>query len=381
MKKDTYDIVICGSGAAGLLLALRLHQNPFFKDHSVLLVDAAIKNTNDRTWSFWEQQQGSLEEIVHHRWEHGLFKSQNFTQNLHLNPYAYKMIRGIDFYNHILPQLEANPQFDFLHAKVNSLENQDTRTAVHTDRGTFVAAQVFSSIYRPEWVAKQRKYPVLQQHFVGWIVETENPCFTPEQITFMDFDIPNSNATRFMYVLPFTPTKALLEDTFFSADLLPKAVYEKALTTYLEKIGAGSFSILEREQGSIPMTAYPFHKHNTPSLLHIGTAGGWTKASTGYTFQNTLEQTERLVAFLQTKKPLSTFYKHSKFAFYDLLFLDVLARHNARGSELFQLMFQKNSVQRIFKFLSNKTHFWEDLMIMRSFPIRWFVHALWKRFF
>ena len=105
MKKDTYDIVICGSGAAGLLLALLLHQNPFFKDYSVLLIDAAIQNTNDRTWCFWEKQQGPLEAIVHHRWEHGLFKSPSFTQDLYLNPYTYKMIRGIDFYNHILPQL------------------------------------------------------------------------------------------------------------------------------------------------------------------------------------------------------------------------------------------------------------------------------------
>lgn len=381
MKKDTYDIVICGSGAAGLLLALRLHQNPFFKDYSVLLIDAAIKNTNDRTWCFWEKQQGPLEAIVHHRWEHGLFKSPSFTQDLYLNPYTYKMIRGIDFYNHILPQLQANPQFDFLNTKVNSIETQDTQTAIHTNEGTVVGTQVFSSIYQPKWITKQQKYPLLQQHFVGWIVETENPCFTPEQLTFMDFDIPNSDATRFMYVLPFTTNKALLEDTFFSANLLPKATYEKALRAYLEKMGAGSFRILETEQGSIPMTAYPFHKHNTSSLLHIGTAGGWTKASTGYTFQNTLEQTERLVAFLQTKKPLNTFYKPSKFAFYDLLFLDVLARYNSRGSELFRLMFQKNSVQRIFKFLSNKTSFGEDLMIMRSFPIHWFVHALWKRLF
>ena len=64
-----------------------------------------------------------------------------------------------------------------------------------------------------------------------------------------------------------------------------------------------------------------------------------------------------------------------------MLFLDVLARYNERGSELFSLMFQKNPVQRIFKFLSNETGFWEDLLIMRSFPIRWFISAFLKRLF
>ena len=146
MKKDTYDIVICGSGAAGLLLALRLHQNPFFKDYSVLLIDAAFKNTNDRTWCFWEKQQGPLEAIVHHRWEHGLFKSPSFTQDLYLNPYTYKMIRGIDFYNHILPQLQANPQFDFLNTKINSIETQNTQTTIHTNEGT-VLGHKFSQVF------------------------------------------------------------------------------------------------------------------------------------------------------------------------------------------------------------------------------------------
>jgi lycopene beta-cyclase len=32
------------------------------------------------------------------------------------------------------------------------------------------------------------------------------------------------------------------------------------------------------------MTCYPLEK-NTQRVLNIGTAGGWTKASTGYTFK------------------------------------------------------------------------------------------------
>ena len=31
---------------------------------------------------------------------------------------------------------------------------------------------------------------------------------------------------RFMYVLPFSPRRALVEYTLFSADLLPEAAYE-----------------------------------------------------------------------------------------------------------------------------------------------------------
>ncbi len=110
MKKKEYDVVICGAGAAGLLFAYRLNQDPFFKNHSVLLIEAAQKKTNDRTWAFWEKQSGPLEEIVYHRWEQGLFNSKSHRQELHFQPYTYKMIRGIDFYNYIRPRLEKKPK-------------------------------------------------------------------------------------------------------------------------------------------------------------------------------------------------------------------------------------------------------------------------------
>ena len=34
------------------------------------------------------------------------------------------------------------------------------------------------------------------------------------------------------------------------------------------------------------MTGYNFSKHNNSTLLNIGTSGGWTKASTGFTFKS-----------------------------------------------------------------------------------------------
>ena len=379
MKRKNYDLIICGGGASGLLLALQILQDSFFEQYQILILDRDAKTTNDRTWCFWEKEAGPLEHLVQQRWSQATFQSTSLKRNLDLQPYTYKMIRGIDLYQYALPLLKDSVQFDWLEATVTHLDSDVDQTLVHTDQGTFMASRVFSSIYQPEWAAKQKQYPVLQQHFVGWVVETENNCFDPDQITFMDFDVPQTAATRFMYVLPFAPNKALLEDTFFSAKLLPQEQYEAAIHAYLQKMGAGTYTIVEKEKGSIPMTAYPFHQNNSPSLLHIGTAGGWTKASTGYTFQHTLHQTQRLVRFLKNNTQLHQFHRWDKFSFYDTLFLDVLTKYNANGADLFTMMFRKNPVQRIFRFLDNKTHFVEDLKIMRSFPVRWFLKALWKR--
>jgi lycopene beta-cyclase len=87
-----------------------------------------------------------------------------------------------------------------------------------------------------------------------------------------------------MYVLPTSPTEALLEYTLFSHDLLAKAEYETAIKEYIAQL---NYQLLHnrKEQGSIPMTCYPFWKKIHKKVLNIGTAGGWTKASTGYTFK------------------------------------------------------------------------------------------------
>ena len=129
------------------------------------------------------------------------------------------------------------------------------------------------------------------------------------------------------------------------------------------------------------MTCYRFDLKNSPKLLHIGTAGGWTKPSTGYTFQRINEKTKELVEFLKKGQPLSRFGKRDRFWFYDLLFIDVLAKDNANGADLFKRMFKKNSPEVIFRFLDEKSSLWQEFQIMRSFNVRQFVNSLWKRIF
>jgi lycopene beta-cyclase len=200
----------------------------------------------------------------------------------------------------------------------------------------------------------------------------------------MDFNIPQVQETRFIYVLPIDKHNALVEYTLFSENLLHFDDYETGIKDYLDSKGITEFEIEEKEQGNIPMTCFPFEKLNCRSLLHIGTAGGWTKASTGYTFMNTRRNIERLIPFLKTDAGLNTFTIKSRFRFYDLLFLDVLNRYNAHGSRLFTRMFKKNPPVRIFRFLDEKTNFIEELKVMASFSFTqkiWFLKALFKRIF
>ncbi len=379
-ENKRFDIIICGGGASGLLLANALCNDPSFNHYQIALIEKEQKSANDRTWCFWEEGKGQWDAVVSNSWEKALFKTEGFETKFDLSPYTYKMIRGIDFYASLHKTLKKNKQLHFFQEEIVSLSSNPHNCTVSTHGSNYTADRVFSSI-PIDHHTKQDRFPVLQQHFIGWFVKTEQPLFDPDTVVFMDFDLPQKNTTRFMYVLPFSEHEALVEYTLFSKDLLEKEEYEQAIEQYLTKKGGGNFSITNVEKGSIPMTAYDFNQHNTANLMHIGTAGGWTKASTGYTFQKSVRKVAQLVDFLKEDKPLDSFDQKTKFNFYDLLFLDVLAKHNDQGSRLFTQLFQKNPPKRIFAFLEDKSSLWQDVAIMRSFPVGRFVLALMKRLF
>jgi lycopene beta-cyclase len=377
MSKNHYNYIICGGGASGLLLAYRICNDPYFKDRSILLIEKDIKNTNDRTWCFWESGEGDLEELVYKSWDQGYFSADDFELDFSLQPFRYKMIRSLDFYKSMNNKLAKFDQLTQIKAKVNSIDENLVTTEVQSYHGDLV----FSSIYNPKSLTQQKKHPVLLQHFVGQVVQTQNPCFDPGRIEFMNFNVPQKGNTRFMYVLPLGSNKALLEYTLFSENALERIEYLDAIAAFLKELPTGGYEIIEEEEGKIPMTCYRFDLKNSPKILHIGTAGGWTKPSTGYTFQRINEKTKELVEFLKKGQPLSRFGKRDRFWFYDLLFIDVLAKDNAHGADLFKRMFKKNSPEVIFRFLDEKSSLWQEFQIMRSFNVRQFVNSLWKRIF
>ena len=76
----------------------------------------------------------------------------------------------------------------------------------------------------------------------------------------MDFSIEQNSNTRFMYVLPISPNKALFEYTLFSKNVLTKEEYEFELQKYLALKSITEYTIIEKEKGIIPMTSYRFWK-------------------------------------------------------------------------------------------------------------------------
>ncbi len=377
----TYDYIILGAGASGLLLAYRMSQDAFYDDKSILIIDKVKDKGNDRTWCFWEDGEGEWDMILTKTWPKIFFGGDAYSKTIDISPFNYKMIRSEAFYNSLWTQIHLKRNITFIEDTVVSFSELNEGVQVITKKGNYVCSKLFNSIPNPEAYESQKKYPVLQQHFVGWFVKTKEDLFDDSVATFMDFTVRQKGNTRFMYVLPIDKKTALFEYTLFSKELLEYADYENAIVNYLNKKNITDFEIIEKEKGSIPMTSFKFLKLNSKHILNIGTAGGWTKASTGYTFKNTSKKTKELVLFLKKENDLTKFHKNTKYWFYDLLFLDVLAHHNEEGSALFSSMFRKAETTAIFKFLDEESSLLEDLKLILSVPPKRFTQALFRRLF
>jgi len=385
-----FDYIFTGTGLAALMTVYKMVQSGKFTDKSILLLDENSKQTNDRTWCFWSENETIWNPVISKKWDFALFANENFRRNLELKPYQYNQIRGLDFYNFVFDELSKHQNITFLTEKVTDINELETHVFVGTEENRYTCDYLFNSIYTKAFALSQTKYPVLQQHFVGWFVKTNTEIFNPKQATFMDFSVEQRGNTRFMYVLPTSKTEALVEYTLFSEHLLSKEEYENEIQIYLRNLGADQYEIAEKEQGSIPMTCFPFWKKNTKRVLNIGTAGGWTKASTGYTFKNSDKKSTALVELLHPSTPLRKtseslnmkfFHKKSRFWFYDLLLLGILYRHNELGSRIFSSLFKKGNPKLIFKFLDEETSLIQDFQVILKCPKVPFIKALFRVIF
>ena len=375
------DFIILGGGASGLQLAYRLSNHTAFANASILILESNNHKGNDRTWCYWETGDGEWDDLLQNQWNKVQFKSRSVDKTIDLGNASYKMLRSKPYYDRLHQSLAQHKSIRIEYAHCTGFVDEGTHVTVNTDKKTYRCSTLFNSIFDWNVLRKQSRYPVLQQHFLGWYIKTPIPKFDVQTAIFMDFTVPQKQNTRFMYVLPYTQTEALIEYTLFSKDLLDKSEYEDAIRDYLQDKNITDYQLIDVEQGSIPMCSYPFWENNTKNVHWVGSAGGWTKASTGFTFKNINRKTIALANHIAAKKPLSRFAKKNRFWWYDLLFLDILARYNHMGANLFSGMFQSNSPKQIFRFLDEQSHFKQELMIMRSFPTLLFVKQFFRRLF
>ena len=369
-----YDYIIAGSGCAGLSLLYKILQTPSLQNKSILVIDKDQKKSNDRTWCFWEKNPGPFESIVYAKWNKLEFLSTDFKKELDLESYTYKMIQGIDFYNFVINYAKKFKNVSFVQESINSIDNIDKKAVLKTTKNRYTANYIFNStnLFNP----KINEQNSLLQHFKGWLIKTEKPVFNPEIGRLMDFRVSQENGATFMYVLPTSTTEALVEYTLFSPRVLDKEVYTLELKKYIkEELEIDNYTLIHQESGVIPMSLEKFEQNPKLNVINIGTSGGYTKASSGYTFQfiqkNIIEIINNLVEGNNIIQQTS--FKNKYYQWSDRTLIDVLLSNKLTGKDVFTKMFQKVPVEKILAFLGNESSFLEDFKVFTSFPVKPFL--------
>lgn len=375
----SYDYIITGAGASGLMTAYRMSLDPYFDEKKILIIDKEIKILNDRTWCYWEEGTGEWDHLLTKKWNSIYFGSTDYSDVIPIDSYNYKMLRSANFYSFLWEHIKSKKNIEHIVDELVSFIDHGNSVAVKSNTTLFKTSKLINSIFNVDLLNRQTKYPYLKQHFIGWFLRSNEAVFDEKVATFMDFSIAQNGNTRFMYILPISKTHALIEYTLFSEHLLPVSEYEAAIKNYINKLGITEYTIEETEQGNIPMTSFPFEKQNTKNIIHIGSAGGWTKASTGYTFALTSKKSKDLVFFLKSERDLRQFHKSNRYWFFDLIFLGVLNDSNEVGSSVFSSIFKNNKVKDIFTFLDEKGSWVSDIkLIMRTGPKLKFIKSFIK---
>jgi len=355
MKEFNY--VIIGGGCAGLSLAYELEINGKLKDKTLAIVEPRKEYKRDKTWSFWKVFDHNFEDCVIKSWNNFTVNSSESSYELTNKNFPYQSIDSGKFYEKIISKLSLNPNINFF----------KSLNGINSENSIF-----FNSVFEGELNKSG-----IWQHFQGVEIETPKDIFDDEILNLMDFNCDQKNDVHFFYTLPFRKNRALIETTWLS-DLEDQSLmdYDLQLENYIKNnLGIKNYKINFVEKGAIPLF-FPSFK-NDDKNINIGSAGGMTRLSTGYTFLNIQEHSKYIVKNIAKIEKIKAFNLGKKYQFLDKIFLRVLEKHPEKMPKIFFNMF-KTSSNTVIKFLSNKSNIFEDINIMIKMPILIFIKALFN---
>lgn len=381
MKQRSFDFAILGGGCAGLSLARELSLKKHFQK-KIVIIEPRTTYLNDRSWCFWESQdinlQKILEPIIHHSWQQWRFSGENFSHIHSSEGRRYCYIAAEDFYHQALSLIHPNQHIELRQGQtaVKIKHSQEGFLILLEEGSSLHANQVIdtrSTVYRDSHEAQ------MWQIFYGYEIETSHPIFDDRIVGLMENLTGKSTATQFLYVLPFSKTRALLELTQFSKTLFAPEKLATDLNHYLlDKLGNHHFKILRTESAALPMGLTSLTRSTLPHYHYAGITAGAIRPATGYAFiriqqwaQNSANRLCHGKSLLPVKQsmPLVKAMDH--------VFLGILQDTPALGASLFQALAERVSGDSLVRFLMDEAKFKDCYQVIKALPkLRFLLYTL-----
>lgn len=373
---ERYDYIFAGAGCAALSLVYHLMRSKL-RHKKILLLDPLIHQIPEKTWCYWAKEPLSIHpKNSNYSWSTLNFKiNENFYRK-DLGDLRYFHINSKEFYYSVLEEFKNIDNIFFKESSVQDIhEKTDGAIITTVDGDQFLGDTIFDSRFIP---SKLVPTPHLKQVFAGWTVETIQPQFDPTSFTLMDIEKNSQSQFEFFYILPFSPTSALIEFTAYSQENIDTEILEKNLKKYLSKnLKFNEYRVSFQETGVIPMTNKKSDRKHSDRIIPIGTAAGWTKASTGYTFQKIQENSSKMVLNIEKGiPPLKGLGAKSRHEFYDNILLNIATKWPEKLSSVFADLFQNNPPEKVLKFLSEETSLVEEVKLLGKLNYSIFIKSL-----
>ncbi len=368
-KNSNYDVIIIGAGVSGMILANEILSRTKKK---ILVIERRKRFSYDKNLCFWSKPYNLLTNIANNEWKNIVIYSNGKKIICKSNNLKYQRIDSKTFYNFFLQRFKNNEKITLLmNSTVGKIKYFNNQIILNTTKKIFRANQVFDSRLNQEDLKNVRLF----QHFGGVEIEIKKPIFKKNEVVLMDIQ-NKRNKFNFIYILPFSEKKALIETTYFSPEILSKDIYMKDIEKYLnDKFKIKNYDLKYEEFGIIPMSNVVNNKQK--NIFKIGIAGNWNRLSTGYSLQNSFIYSKQIVDRLLNNKP-PKIYKNIIFNILDNIFCNFILTHPEKVKDFFSNLFLKNKLIDIVNFLNSSSNFINTIRIIITLPKISLIQSLFK---
>jgi lycopene beta-cyclase len=371
MASDRFRYVILGAGCAGLSLCYYLLEAGVSEE--IVLLDRRTSFPDDRTWCFWHTRSQPFHDLATHCWHAWrVYGPDGGEVRQDRTAIGYARLRSSDFYSYVLDRLSQAPNVTLRMGEyITGYTQGSAGVSVQTGQGTVTGDYLFDG---------RGGGPTggLRQHFFGQVLQTSVPTFDPSCPTLMDFRVSQEQGLRFLYVLPYSPTEALVEDTCLGGPTLAPEAHRSVIAKYARRfLDIGDFKVTHEESGSIPMCARRLPLREGARVFHIGQAAGASKPSSGYTFLRIQEQCQRLAEAMTSGQPDNAPRRFAprRFAFFDAAFLAALQQAPEQFPAYFSRLFRTVPPDALARFLSENSTWRDEFRVATALPPGPFLRA------